>query len=67
MVDGTCQYAADNREFDEGEPQWVIVVDDGYLDRYAPVARERIARQGSDWPASSIGRWVIRAPERRAA
>jgi S1/P1 Nuclease len=26
MVDGTCQYAADNREFDEGEPEKVVVV-----------------------------------------
>jgi hypothetical protein len=29
MVDGACQYAADNREFDEGEPEKVVVVDDG--------------------------------------
>ena len=46
MVDGTCHYAADNREFDEGEPERVVVVDDGYLDRHAPIARERIARAG---------------------
>jgi S1/P1 Nuclease len=43
MVDGTCQYAADNREFDDGEPERVVVVDDGYLDMHAPIARERIA------------------------
>jgi hypothetical protein len=35
MVDGTCQYAADNREF-EGEPERVVVVDDGYT--HAPIA-----------------------------
>jgi hypothetical protein len=43
MVGGTCQYAADNREFDEGEPEKVVVVDDGYLDRHASIARERIS------------------------
>jgi hypothetical protein len=41
-----CQYAADNREFDEGEPEKVVVVDDGYLDMHAPIARERIAMAG---------------------
>jgi hypothetical protein len=46
MVDETCQYAADNHEFDEGEPERVVVVDDGYLDRHAPIARERIVRAG---------------------
>jgi hypothetical protein len=46
MVDGTCQYAADNREFDEGEPKRVVVIDDGYLDRHAWIVRERIAMAG---------------------
>ena len=46
MVSDTCQYAADNREFDEGEPERVVVVDDGYLDRHAPIARQRIAMAG---------------------
>jgi hypothetical protein len=46
MVDSTCQYAADNVEFEEGEPERVVVVDDGYLDRNAPIARERIAMAG---------------------
>jgi hypothetical protein len=46
MVDGTCQYAADNREFDEGEREKVVVVDDGYLDKHASIARERIAMAG---------------------
>jgi S1/P1 Nuclease len=46
MVDGTCQYAAGSREFHEGEPERVLVVDDGYLDRHAPIARERIAMAG---------------------
>ena len=46
MVGDTCQYAADNREFDEGEPERVVVVDDSYLDRHAPIARERIVRAG---------------------
>jgi S1/P1 Nuclease len=46
MVGDTCQYAADNRAFDEGEPERMVVVDDGYLDRHAPIARERIAMAG---------------------
>jgi S1/P1 Nuclease len=46
MVGDTCQYPADNREFDDGEPERVVVVDDGYLDRHAPIARERIAMSG---------------------
>jgi S1/P1 Nuclease len=46
MVGDTCQYAADNREFDEGEPERVVVVNDRYLDMNAPVARERIAMAG---------------------
>ena len=46
MVDDTCQYAVDNREFDEGEPERVVVVDGGYLDMHAPIARARIAMAG---------------------
>jgi hypothetical protein len=46
MVGDTCQYEADNRKFDEGEPEKVVVVDDAYLDIHAPVARERIAMAG---------------------
>ena len=45
MVGDTCQYAADNVDF-EGEPEKVFLVDDGYLDRNAPIARERIAMAG---------------------
>jgi hypothetical protein len=41
-----CQYEADNRELDDGEPEKVVVVDDSYLDRHAPVVRERIAMAG---------------------
>jgi hypothetical protein len=40
------RYAAANREFDEGEPEKVVVVDDGYLDMHAAIARKRIARAG---------------------
>ena len=46
MVHDTCQYAADNVEFDEGEPERVVVVDDGYLDMHAAIARKRIAMAG---------------------
>jgi S1/P1 Nuclease len=47
MVGDTCQYAAANREFDEGEPEKVVVADDGYLDRHPAIARERIAIAGA--------------------
>jgi hypothetical protein len=43
---GTASYAADNREFDEGEPNRIVVFDSAYLDRHAPVVRERIAKAG---------------------
>jgi hypothetical protein len=67
MVDGTCQYAADNREFDQGEPERVVVVDDSYLDRHAPIARERIAMAGVRL-ASLLNRALgDQRPERRAA
>ena len=60
MVDGTCQYAADNREFEEGEPERVVVVDGGYLDMHAPIARARIAMAGIRLAGDQ-------SPERRAA
>jgi S1/P1 Nuclease len=47
MVGDTCQYEADNREFDEGEPEKVVVADDSYVDRHASIARERIAMAGA--------------------
>jgi hypothetical protein len=46
MVRGTCQYTAENQEFQAGAPEKVVVVDEGYLDRHAPIARERIAMAG---------------------
>jgi hypothetical protein len=46
MLGNTCRYAADNREFDEGDTERVVVVDDSYLDMHAPIARERIAMAG---------------------
>ena len=46
MVGDACQYEAYNHELDEGEPKKVVQVDDAYLDRHAPVARERIAMAG---------------------
>ena len=51
MVGNTCQYAADNREFEEGEPEKVVVVDGGYLDMHAPIARERQGRSSVSGPA----------------
>jgi hypothetical protein len=42
----TCEYEADNREFDDGEPEKVVVIDAAYLDTHAPIARERIAMAG---------------------
>ena len=46
MVDGTCQYAAENREFEQGEPERVVVVNQAYLDRHAATVRVRIAMAG---------------------
>jgi S1/P1 Nuclease len=46
MVGEACYYEAGNREFAEGEPKKVVVVDDAYLDRYTAVARKRIAMAG---------------------
>ena len=46
MVGDACRYAADNREFDEGEFEKVVLVDDGYLNMHASIARERIAMAG---------------------
>jgi S1/P1 Nuclease len=46
MVGDTCQYMAENREFQEGEFEKVVVVDDGYLDKHASIAREQIAEAG---------------------
>ena len=45
IVGDACQYEAGNREFAEGEPKKVVVVDDAYLDRHAPVA-QRADRDG---------------------
>ena len=46
MVGDTCQYMAETREFQEGELEKVVVVDDGYLDKHASIALERIAMAG---------------------
>jgi hypothetical protein len=46
MVGDACQYEADNREFDDGEPEKVVLADAAYLDMHAPIARERIAIAG---------------------
>ena len=46
IVGDACHYEAGNREFAEGEPKKAVVVDDAYLDRHTPVARERIAMAG---------------------
>ena len=46
MVGDTCQYMAENRGFQEGELEKVVVVDDGYLDKHASIAREQIAEAG---------------------
>jgi S1/P1 Nuclease len=46
MVGDACQYEADNRELDAGEPEKMVVVNDAYLDMHASVVRERIAMAG---------------------
>ena len=53
MVGDTCQYVAENREFEEGEPEKVVVIDDGYLGQ-ARIDRARPDREGRSsvsWPA----------------
>jgi hypothetical protein len=42
-IGDACRYAADNRKLDEGEPEKMVVIDDSYLSRHAPVVRQRIA------------------------
>jgi hypothetical protein len=46
MVDGACQYEAENRELDDGERQKEILVGGSYLDTHVPVVRERMAMAG---------------------
>jgi hypothetical protein len=46
VVGNACEYEADNRDLDNGEPKKVIVIDDAYLDMHAPNARQRIATAG---------------------
>ena len=46
MVDGACQYEAENRELDAGEPEKEVLVANGYLDTHAPTVRRRIAMAG---------------------
>jgi hypothetical protein len=46
MVDGACQYEAENRELDDGEPEKEVLVANGYLDTHAQVVRERMVMAG---------------------
>jgi hypothetical protein len=46
MVGDACQYEADNRELDDGEPEKAVLVGNAYLDTHAPVVRQRIAMAG---------------------
>jgi hypothetical protein len=59
VIGDACRYAADNHEFDEGEPEKVVLVDDGYL-----VCPQRSRGHGSrwqrsGWPAYLVGRWML--------
>lgn len=45
-VGHTCRYEADNVEFDQGETEKMVIIDDAYLDMQAHVVRERIAMAG---------------------
>jgi hypothetical protein len=67
MVGDTCQYAADNVDFEAGEPERVVLVDDGYLDRHAPIARKRIAMAGVRLAGLLNRALGDYGPERRAA
>jgi S1/P1 Nuclease len=66
-VSDTCQYAVDNREFDEGEPEKVVVVHDRYLDRHSAIARQRIAMAGVRLAGLLNRALGDQSPERRAA
>ena len=44
-IGDACRYEADNRELDDGEPEKMVVVNNAYLDRHAPVVR-RAHRDG---------------------
>ncbi len=44
--DGTCWYAADNRELDRNEQRRVVVVDDGYMERQLPTIKKRLTQAG---------------------
>ena len=63
MVDDTCQYAAENVEFEEGEPEkwsWSTTA------VWTGTHRSRgngSPWQGFGWPACLVGRWAIRTPE----
>jgi S1/P1 Nuclease len=46
MVDGACQYEAENRELDDGERRKEVLVGNGYLDKHASVVRERMVMAG---------------------
>jgi hypothetical protein len=46
VVGDTLPARGRQRWIDEGEPEKVVVVEDGYLDMHAPIARERIAMAG---------------------
>jgi hypothetical protein len=45
-IGDTCRYEAGNPELDDGEPEKMVVANNAYLDRHAPVVRQRIAMAG---------------------
>jgi hypothetical protein len=46
IVDGVCQYEADNPALEEGERAKEVLVGGSYLDTHMPVVRERLAMAG---------------------
>lgn len=47
MEQGECRYEAGNPNWDDGEAEKRVVVDDAYLDRHIPTARDRLKRAGA--------------------
>jgi hypothetical protein len=41
-----CWYSATKREFERGDPERTVTVDDAYLDRARPIVTERLKRAG---------------------
>jgi hypothetical protein len=46
MVDGECWYEQSRKEYVKGDGKKVVLTDDRYLDRHAPIIRDRLKMAG---------------------